>query len=145
MRRSEVPGTTGATPLGGALGAAAFARARVSASRRAVAAAIAVAAISPLLAVPARPPMSGPRATVPLMPTRWSVITTLSLPLRTQAARTSVPAAERTPSDRTRLEAASVAAMLLAVQRGAAIVRVHDVSAAVAALAVWQAASSVIR
>jgi hypothetical protein len=29
------------------------------------------------------------------MPTRWSVITTLSLPLRTQAARTSVPAAER--------------------------------------------------
>ena len=57
----------------------------------------------------------------------------------------AVPAAERTPSDRTRLEAASVAAMLLAVQRGAAIVRVHDVSAAVAALAVWQAASSVIR
>ena len=36
--------------------------------------------------------------------------------------------------------AASVAAALLAVQRGARIVRVHDVAATVAALAVWKAA-----
>ncbi len=35
--------------------------------------------------------------------------------------------------------AASVAAALLAVQRGARIVRVHDVAATVDALAVWQA------
>ncbi len=37
--------------------------------------------------------------------------------------------------------AASVAAALAAVERGAAIVRVHDVSATVDALAVWRAAS----
>jgi dihydropteroate synthase len=36
-------------------------------------------------------------------------------------------------------EAASVAAALAAVQRGAALVRVHDVRATVDALAVWQA------
>ncbi len=36
--------------------------------------------------------------------------------------------------------AASVAAALAAVQRGASIVRVHDVAATVDALAVWRAA-----
>jgi dihydropteroate synthase len=36
--------------------------------------------------------------------------------------------------------AASLAAALAAVQRGAAIVRVHDVAATVDALKVWQAA-----
>ena len=36
-------------------------------------------------------------------------------------------------------QAASVAAALLAVQRGAAVVRVHDVQATVDALKVWQA------
>jgi dihydropteroate synthase len=44
---------------------------------------------------------------------------------------TGRPAAER--------QAASVAAALLAVQRGAAIVRVHDVAATVDALKVWRA------
>ncbi len=38
--------------------------------------------------------------------------------------------------------AASVAAALVAVQRGAAIVRVHDVAATVDAIRVWQAAAS---
>ena len=38
------------------------------------------------------------------------------------------------------IEAASVAAALIAVQRGARIVRVHDVAATVAALKVWRAA-----
>jgi dihydropteroate synthase len=45
----------------------------------------------------------------------------------------------RPPAQR---QAASVAAALLAVQRGAAIVRVHDVAATVDALKVWQAATS---
>jgi dihydropteroate synthase len=40
----------------------------------------------------------------------------------------------------TERQAASVAAALIAVQRGAAIVRVHDVAATVDALKVWQAA-----
>lgn len=39
-------------------------------------------------------------------------------------------------------QAASIAAALLAVQRGASIVRVHDVAATVDALAVWRAASA---
>jgi dihydropteroate synthase len=34
----------------------------------------------------------------------------------------------------------SVAAAVLAVERGAAVVRVHDVAATVSALAVWSAA-----
>jgi dihydropteroate synthase len=42
------------------------------------------------------------------------------------------------PADRL---GASVAAALLAVQRGARIVRVHDVAATVQALKVWQALS----
>ena len=44
------------------------------------------------------------------------------------------------PTEQARLEAASVVAAVLAVQRGARIVRVHDVAATVAGLAVWQAA-----
>jgi dihydropteroate synthase len=50
------------------------------------------------------------------------------------------PPAERTPRQRATLDAASIAAALLAVQRGARIVRVHDVAGTVAALAVWKAA-----
>src|SRR3982751_1956759 len=88
MRLSEVAGAA----AGGALGETDFARARTSASRR-WAVATAAALIPPLLAVPARPPTLGPRATVPVIPTRSSLIITLSLAVRTQAARTSVPAA----------------------------------------------------
>ena len=53
--------------------------------------------------------------------------------------------ADRTPAQQARLAAASVAASLLAVQRGARIVRVHDVAATVAGLAVWKAAPAVRR
>ena len=42
--------------------------------------------------------------------------------------------------ERARIVAASVAAAVLAVERGARIVRVHDVAATVAALALWRAA-----
>jgi dihydropteroate synthase len=49
----------------------------------------------------------------------------------TLGAVTGRPASER--------QAASVAAALLAVQRGARIVRVHDVAATVDALALWRA------
>jgi dihydropteroate synthase len=55
------------------------------------------------------------------------------------------PPAERTAEERARLDAASVVAAILAVQRGARIVRVHDVAATVAGLAVWQAASGSAR
>ena len=47
---------------------------------------------------------------------------------------------QRRGAERERLAAASVAAAVLAVERGARVVRVHDVAATVAALAVWQAA-----
>jgi len=47
--------------------------------------------------------------------------------------------AGRPPAEQAQLEAASVVAAVLAVQRGARIVRVHDVAATVAGLAVWQA------
>jgi dihydropteroate synthase len=77
---------------------------------------------------------------VPLL-VGWSRKSTLARVIGIDA----VPVAERTPVDRAGLEAASIAAMLLAVQRGAAIVRVHDVAAAVAALAVCQAAKPAIR
>ena len=43
------------------------------------------------------------------------------------------------------IDAASVAAALIAVQRGARIVRVHDVAATAAALKVWQAAGAADR
>jgi len=46
----------------------------------------------------------------------------------------------RSPREQARLEAASVVAAVLAVERGARIVRVHDVAATVAGLAVWHAA-----
>ena len=58
------------------------------------------------------------------------------------AGLAAVPAAERTPAERERLAVASSVAAVLAVQRGASIVRVHDVASTVAALAVWRAASS---
>jgi len=47
--------------------------------------------------------------------------------------------AGRSAAQQERLVAASVAAAVLAVERGARIVRVHDVAATVAGLAVWQA------
>jgi dihydropteroate synthase len=53
----------------------------------------------------------------------------------------ATPPAERTVAERARLDAASVVAAVVAVQRGARIVRVHDVAATVAGLAVWQAAA----
>jgi len=52
----------------------------------------------------------------------------------------ATPPADRSAAQRTALDTASVAASLLAVQRGARIVRVHNVAAMVAALAVWKAA-----
>ena len=54
----------------------------------------------------------------------------------------ATPPAERSPAQRARLEAASVVAAVIAVQRGARIVRVHDVAATVAGLAVWAAAGT---
>jgi len=50
------------------------------------------------------------------------------------------PARERNAAQRHAVEAASVAAAMLSVERGASIVRVHDVAATVAALAVVRAA-----
>ena len=72
---------------------------------------------------------------VPLL-TGWSRKATLAR----LAGLAVIPPAERTPAQRATLDAASVAASLLAVQRGARIVRVHNVAAMVAALAVWKAA-----
>jgi dihydropteroate synthase len=46
----------------------------------------------------------------------------------------------RPAADRARLESAGVAAAVLAAERGARVVRVHDVAATVAALAVWDSA-----
>jgi dihydropteroate synthase len=57
----------------------------------------------------------------------------------------ATPPAERTPAERARLDAASVVAAVLAVERGASIVRVHDVAATVAALAVWRATAPAAR
>ncbi len=72
---------------------------------------------------------------VPLL-TGWSRKATLA-----RLSGVSVtPPAERTSAQRAVLDAASVAASLLAVQRGARIVRVHNVAAIVAALAVVDAA-----
>jgi dihydropteroate synthase len=56
------------------------------------------------------------------------------------AGVSATPPAQRSAAQRATLDAASVAASLLAVQRGARIVRVHNVAAMVAALAVWKAA-----
>ena len=72
---------------------------------------------------------------VPLL-TGWSRKATLA---RLSGVASTLPS-ERTPAQRATLDAASVAASLLSVQRGARIVRVHNVAAMVAALAVWKAA-----
>ena len=72
---------------------------------------------------------------VPLL-TGWSRKSTLAQLSRVSA----IPPAERSAVQRATLDAASVAASLLAVQRGARVVRVHNVAAMVAALAVWKAA-----
>ena len=71
---------------------------------------------------------------VPLL-VGWSRKSTLA---RLAGLPAKAPAG-RTLPEQARLEAASVVAAVLAVQRGARIVRVHDVAATVAGLAVWQA------
>jgi len=71
---------------------------------------------------------------VPLL-VGWSRKSTLA---RLAGLPAKAPAG-RSPTEQARLEAASVVAAVLAVQRGARIVRVHDVAATVAGLAVWQA------
>ena len=71
---------------------------------------------------------------VPLL-AGWSRKSTIA-----RLAGIATPPPARTAEQRTVVEAASVVAAVLAVQRGARIVRVHDVSATVAGLAVWQAA-----
>ena len=65
----------------------------------------------------------------------WSRKSTLA---RLAGLAAKAPAG-RSPAEQARLEAASVVAAVLAVQRGARIVRVHDVAATVAGLAVWNA------
>ena len=72
---------------------------------------------------------------VPLL-VGWSRKSTLA---RLAGLAAKAPAG-RSPTEQARLEAASVVAAVLAVQRGARIVRVHDVAATVAGLAVWRAA-----
>ena len=72
---------------------------------------------------------------VPLL-AGWSRKSTLA---RTLGLAGTAPAG-RAPADQARLEGASIVAAVLAVERGARIVRVHDVAATVAGLAVWQAA-----
>ena len=69
------------------------------------------------------------------MLTGWSRKSTLAR----LAGVSGTPPADRSAGQRAALDAASVAASLLAVQRGARIVRVHNVAAMVAALAVWKA------
>ena len=71
---------------------------------------------------------------VPLL-VGWSRKSTLA-----RLAGVATPAPERSADERARVAAASVAAAVLAVERGARIVRVHDVAATVAALAVWRGA-----
>ncbi|HEY2558840.1 MAG TPA: dihydropteroate synthase [Caldimonas sp.] len=71
---------------------------------------------------------------VPLL-VGWSRKSTIA-----RLAGVATPPARRTADERMRIEAASVAAAVLAVERGARIVRVHDVAATVAGLAVWNAA-----
>ena len=72
---------------------------------------------------------------VPIL-TGWSRKSTLA---RLADVSATAPA-DRSLAQWATLDAASVAASLLAVQRGARIVRVHNVAAMVAALAVWKAA-----
>ena len=72
---------------------------------------------------------------VPLL-AGWSRKSTIG-----RLAGVATPAPGRTAEERGRIEAASVVAAVIAVERGARIVRVHDVAATVAGLAVWRAAS----
>jgi dihydropteroate synthase len=72
---------------------------------------------------------------VPLL-VGWSRKSTLA---RLAGLAAKAPAG-RSPHEQARLDAASVVAAVIAVERGAHIVRVHDVAATVAGLAVWQAA-----
>jgi len=65
----------------------------------------------------------------------WSRKSTLA-----RLAGVATPAPERSADERACIVAASVAAAVLAVDRGARIVRVHDVAQTVAALSVWRAA-----
>ena len=58
------------------------------------------------------------------------------------AGLSATPPAERSAAQRVTLDASSAVAAVLAVQGGASIVRVHNVAATVAALAVWQAMSA---
>ena len=71
---------------------------------------------------------------VPLL-AGWSRKSTLA---RTLGLAGAAPAG-RAPADQARLEGASVVAAVLAIERGARIVRVHDVAATSAGLAVWHA------
>jgi dihydropteroate synthase len=71
---------------------------------------------------------------VPLL-VGWSRKSTLA---RLAGVATAGP--QRSANERARVASASVAAAVLAVERGARIVRVHDVAATVAGLSVWNAA-----
>lgn len=73
---------------------------------------------------------------VPLL-VGWSRKSTLTR----LAGVTTAPAA-RSMAERERVDAASVVAAVLAVERGARIVRVHNVAGVVAALALWRACSA---
>ena len=68
----------------------------------------------------------------------WSRKSTLAVLAGTSGTRS----AERSAAQTATLDAASAAAAVLAVQRGASIVRVHNVAATVAALAVLRAGSA---
>ena len=74
---------------------------------------------------------------VPLL-AGWSRKSTIA-----RLAGVAAPAAERSADERNRIVAASVVAAVIAVERGARIVRVHDVAATVAGLGVWHAAAGV--
>ena len=71
---------------------------------------------------------------VPLL-VGWSRKSTLA----TLAGLAAKAPSGRSTAEQSRLEAASVVAAVLAVERGARIVRVHDVAATVVGLAVWRA------
>ena len=72
---------------------------------------------------------------VPLL-VGWSRKSTLARLVGVTTAPTG-----RSDDERARVDAASVVTAVLAVERGARIVRVHDVAATVAALAIWKATS----
>jgi dihydropteroate synthase len=81
---------------------------------------------------------------------RQEALRALGVPLMVGSSRKSslarlagvaAAAPERSAEERSRVAAASVVAAVLAVERGARIVRVHDVAETLAGLAVWQAAA----